>query len=123
ARFKITTGGLAGTPSSLSFYFLAPKDSYENLSQAATGVEKVASTGTEDSTDETAPVCTVEALLRSGFGVRKTIVYTTGSGATLKRKYSRIIVAKNKAAEFAPTGSYKGGTIKRVINSLDDAFS
>jgi len=30
-RFKITVGELTGTPSSMSFYFLAPKESYEGL--------------------------------------------------------------------------------------------
>ena len=123
SRFKITVGGLTGTPSSMSFYFLAPQESYADLSQASTGVEKVAMTGAQDSTDETAPVCTVEALLRSGFAVRKTIVYTTGSGTSLRRRYSRLIVAKNKAATFEPTGSYKGGTIRGVINPTDDVFS
>lgn len=116
ARFKITVDDK-------SFFFLAPKDSYEDLSTLATGVSKVNITGAADDFDETAPVCTVQALLRSKFAVRKTIAYTTGSGATLRRRYSRIIVAKNKAAAFAPTGSYKGGTIRDVINSGDAIFS
>lgn len=123
ARFKINVGGLKGTPSSMTFYFLAPKDSYEGLAESETGVSKVEITGTADSTDETAPVCTVEALLKSGFGVRKTLVYTTGAGSSLKRKYVRMIVAKNKAADFEPSGSYKGGTIKGVINPTKDVFS
>ena len=116
ARFKITVVDK-------SFFFLAPKDSYEDLSTSATGVDKVTITGTADTFDETAPVCTVEALLRSGFGVRKTIVYTTGAGSTLRRRYSRIIVAKDKASAFAPSGSYKGGTIRGVINPTDAVFS
>lgn len=123
ARFKITVGGLIGTPSSMSFYFLAPKESYEGLPESETGVSKVTNTSAADTTDETAPVCTVEALLRSGYGVRKTIVYTTGAGPSLKRKYARMIVAKNKAADFAPSGSYNGGTIKGVVNPTKAVFS
>ena len=123
ARFKINVGGLKGTPSSMTFYFLAPKASYEGLAESETGVSKVAITGPADTTDETAPICTVEALLKSGFGVRKTIVYTTGAGPTLKRMYSSLIVAKNKAADFAPSGSYKGGTIRGVVNPTKAVFS
>jgi len=123
ARFKINVGGLSGTPSSMTFYFLAPKDSYDGLPESETGVSKVAASGSADSTDETAPICTVEALLRSGFGVRKVIVYTTGAGDSLKRKYALMIVAKNKAASFDPSGSYKGGTIKGVVNPTKAAFS
>lgn len=123
ARFKITVGELTGTPSSMSFYFLAPKESYEGLQESETGVSKVDISSSADTTDETAPVCTVEALLRSGYGVRKRIVYTTGSGTTLKRMYSNLIVAKNKAADFAPSGSYKGGTIKGVVNPTKAVFS
>lgn len=116
ARFKLTAAGK-------EFFFLAPKDSYEDLTSGSTGIDKVTITGTADTFDETAPVCTVEAILRSGFAVRKTIAYTTGAGATLKRRYSRVIVAKDKAAAFAPSGSYKGGTIRGVINSGDAVFS
>ncbi|MDT3674947.1 hypothetical protein [Microcystis wesenbergii] len=122
-RFKITVGELTGTPSSMSFYFFAPKESYEGLQESETGVSKVTNTSAADTTDETAPVCTVEALLRSGYGVRKTIVYTTGAGTTLRRKYARMIVAKNKAADFAPSGSFKGGTIKGVVNPTKAVFS
>jgi len=73
ARYKITVGELTGTPSEMSFYFLAPKETYDDLQQSETGVSKVTITSAADTTDETAPVCTVEALLRSGFAVRKTI--------------------------------------------------
>ena len=62
-------------------YFLAPEDTYQGLPEAATCVNKVTLTGAPDVTDETAPLTTVEALLRSGYGVRKVISYTTGSGA------------------------------------------
>ena len=123
ARFKITVGDLTGTPSSMSFYFLAPKESYEGLQESETGVSKVEISGVAVSLNKTAPVCTVEALLRSGYGVRKRIVYTTGAGTTLKRMYSNLIVAKNKAADFAPSGSYKGGTIKGVVNPTKAVFS
>lgn len=122
-RYKIEVEGLTGNPSSLTFYFVAPKDTYEGLITSETGVSKITPTAAADSTDETAPVCTIEALLRSGFGVRKVIVYTTGSGASFRRKYARIIVAKNKAAAFLPSGSFKGGTIKGVINPTKSVFS
>lgn len=122
-RYKLTVGGLSGTPTSLSFWFTAPKDTYQGLTEAETGVEKVATTGSADTTDETAPLCTVEALLKSGYAQRKVIAYTTGSGTSLKRKYARIIIAKNKAAAFAPSGSFRGGTIQRVINPTDAVFS
>lgn len=122
-RYKITIGGLTGTPSSLTFWFLAPKDTYEGLTEAQTGVDKVEMTGAADATNEIAPLCTVEALLKSGFAVRKVIAYTTGSGASLRRRYAKIIVAKNKAAAFAPTGDFRNGNIKGVVNPLDASFS
>jgi hypothetical protein len=97
ARHKITVAGLTGTPSSLTFWFLAPENTYEGLPEADTGVDKVAITGAADVTNEIAPFCTVEALLKSGFAVRKVVAYATGSGASLRRRYAKIIVAKNKA--------------------------
>ena len=122
-RYKITVGGLSGTPTSLTFWFTAPKDTYNGLTESETGVEKITATGSADSTNETAPLCTVEALLKSGYALRKVIAYTTGSGASLRRRYARIIVAKNKATSFAPSGSFRGGTIKGVVNPTDAVFS
>ena len=122
-RYKIEVGGLTGNPSSLTFWFTAPRDTYQGLTASETGVEKVTVTGSENSVDETAPLCTVEALLKSGYALRKKIVYTTGSGVSLRRKYASIIIAKNKAATFAPSGTFRGGTIRRVVNPTDAVFS
>jgi hypothetical protein len=123
ARHKITIAGLTGTPSSLTFWFLAPENTYQGLPESDTGVEKIAMTGAADATNEIAPICTVEALLKSGFAVRKVIAYTTGTAATLRRRYAKVIVAKNKAAAFSPTGDFRGGTIRGVVNPLDAKFS
>jgi hypothetical protein len=124
ARHKITVSGLTGSPSSLPFYFLAPEDTYEGLPEAATGVDKVTVSGSPDSTDETAPLTTVEALLRSGYAVRKVISYTTGTGASLRRRYARIIVARNKAATFIPPATIRtNGNVVGVVNPLDAKFS
>jgi len=69
-------------------------------------------------------VTSVEALLRSGYAVRKVISYTTGSGVTLRRRYARIIVAKNKASAFTPPATIRGsGNVIGVINPLDATFS
>jgi hypothetical protein len=122
-RYKIEVGELKGDPSSLTFWFVAPKDTYEGLSSTESGVSKVTTTSAADTTDETAPVCTIEALLRSGYAVRKVIAYTTGSGASLRKRYARIVVAKNKAANFNPSGWFKGGTIKGVVNPTKSVFS
>jgi hypothetical protein len=86
----------------MTFYFLAPENTYQGLPQTNTGVDKVTMSGSPNTVDETAPVCTVEALLKSGYGVRKVISFTTGTGASLLRKYARIIVAKDKARDFVP---------------------
>jgi hypothetical protein len=124
ARHKITVGGLTGTPSSLPFYFLAPEDTYGGLTEASTGVTKITIVGAPNTTDETAPFTTVEALLRSGYAVRKVISYTTGTGATLRRRYARIIVAKNLADSFAPPATIRGnGNVVGVVNPLDATFS
>ncbi|MGV2389704.1 MAG UNVERIFIED_CONTAM: hypothetical protein LVR29_19935 [Microcystis novacekii LVE1205-3] len=66
---------------------------------------------------------TVEALLRSGYGVRKVISYTTGLGASLLRKYARIIVAKNKAVFLLPPVIRGNGNVVGVVNPLDTTFS
>jgi hypothetical protein len=124
ARHKITVGGLTGTPSSLPFYFLAPEDTYDGLTEASTGVSKITIVGAPNTTDETAPFTTVEALLRSGYAVRKVISYTTGTGATLRRRYARIIVAKDKADLFAPPATIRGsGNVVGVVNPLDATFT
>jgi hypothetical protein len=75
--------------------------------QTNTGVDKVTMSGSPNTVDETAPVCTVEALLKSGYGVRKVISFTTGTGASLLRKYARIIVAKDKASRFRSPSYYQ----------------
>ena len=124
ARHKITVSDLTGSPTSLPFYFIAPEDTYQGLTETATGVTKITITGAPDTTDETAPLTSVEALLRSGYAVRKVISYTTGSGATLRRRYARIIVAKNKADTFTPPPTIRGsGNVIGVINPLDATFS
>ncbi|MGV2389382.1 MAG UNVERIFIED_CONTAM: hypothetical protein LVR29_17395 [Microcystis novacekii LVE1205-3] len=82
----------------MTFYFLAPENTYQGLTATNTGVDKVTMSGSPNTVDETAPVCTVEALLRSGYGVRKVIYFTTGTGASLRRSYARIIVVKDKAS-------------------------
>ncbi len=124
ARHKITVSELTGSPSSLPFYFLAPEDTYTGLTEASTGVTKITIVGAPNTTDETAPLTTVEALLRSGYGVRKVISYTTGSGATLRRRYARIIVAKDKTDSFAPPATIRGnGNVVGIVNPLDATFS
>jgi hypothetical protein len=60
----------------MSFYFLAPEDTYQGLTGSSTGVDKITMSASPNTVDETAPVCTVEALLRSGYAVRKVISYT-----------------------------------------------
>lgn len=123
ARHKITISGL-GTPPTMSFYFLAPEDTYQGLTFDNTGVSKITVSGSPSTVDETAPVCTVEALLKSGYAVRKVISYTTGTGASLRRRYARIIVAKNKASDFAPPATIRtNGTVIGVVNPLDASFS
>jgi hypothetical protein len=108
----------------VNFYFLAPENTYQGLPQTNTGVNKVTMSGSPNTVDETAPVCTVEALLRSGYGAREVISYTTGTGASLLRKYARIIVAKDKASTFAPPAIIRGnGNVVGVVNPLDATFS
>jgi hypothetical protein len=124
ARHKITVSELTGSPTSLPFYFLAPEDTYQGLTETATGVNKITMSGAPNTTDETAPLTTVEALLRSGYAVRKVISYTTGTGATLRRRYARIIVAKDKADTFTPPATIRGnGNVVGVVNPLDATFS
>jgi hypothetical protein len=124
ARHKITVSELTGSPTSLPFYFLAPEDTYDGFTEASTGVSKITIVGAPNTTDETAPLTTVEALLRSGYAVRKVISYTTGSGATLRRRYARIIVAKDKADTFTPPATIRGnGNVVGVVNPLDATFS
>jgi hypothetical protein len=108
----------------IPLYFLAPEDTYQGLTETATGVNKITMSGAPNTTDETAPLTTVEALLRSGYAVRKVISYTTGSGATLRRRYARIIVAKDKADTFTPPATIRGnGNVVGVVNPLDATFS
>ena len=124
ARHKITVSELTGSPTSLPFYFLAPEDTYQGLTETATGVNKITMSGAPNTTDETAPLTTVEALLRSGYAVRKVISYTTGTGASLRRRYARIIVAKDKADTFTPPATIRGnGNVVGVVNPLDATFS
>jgi hypothetical protein len=124
ARHKITVSELTGSPTSLPFYFLAPEDTYDGFTEASTGVSKITIVGAPNTTDETAPFTSVEALLRSGYAVRKVISYTTGTGASLRRRYARIIVAKDKADTFTPPATIRGnGNVVGVVNPLDATFS
>lgn len=123
-KHKIT-GKITGSTRDYTFWFVAPKDIYDGLAASITGVEELRGTTEAPLTpeDQGGPVCTVEALLKSGFAVRKVIAYTTGSGASLRRRYAKIIVTKEKADTFAPTGSFRGGDIRGVVNPLDASFS
>lgn len=108
----------------MTFYFLSPEDTYQGLTQANTGVSQINVSGSPNTVDELAPVCTVEALFKSGYAVRKVISYTTGTGASLRRKYAKIIVAKDKADDFSPPATIRGsGNVVGVVNPLDATFS
>jgi hypothetical protein len=122
-RRKITVGvGGSGNPASLTFWFLAPKDTYDGtvLAAAASGVEEIADSVAESNVDKFAPLCTVESLLRSNLVVRRKIALRGTDNVT---RYKQIIIAKDKANAFAPTGTIDGKTIVGVVTPLSATFS
>lgn len=108
----------ATTASPHTFWFLAPDKNYDStLTAAMTGVTKIAANA--EGIDAEAPLTTVEALLKSGFAVRKVISYKSGT----RRKYVKIIVAKDLADTFAPPENFKGDPNPKVVTPLDAIFS
>lgn len=101
-----------------TFWFLSPPNLYNApLTAAITGVTQVPDN--DETIDSYGPLCTVEALLRSGLAVRKIISYKVGT----KRRYAKIIVAKNLADTFVAPATFKGDPAPKVVNPLDASFS
>jgi hypothetical protein len=99
------------------FWFLAPDGNYNGLTAATTGVTQIADN--DDTVNSYAPLCTVEALLKSGVAVRKIISYKVGT----RRRYSEIIVAKDLAGTFVAPNTFKGDPSPKLVTPLRSSFS
>jgi hypothetical protein len=102
---------------SYDFWFLAPSANYDGLTAATTGVTKIADNNSDF--DSYAPLCTVEALLKSGVAVRKIISYKVGT----RRRYTEIIITKNLADTFVAPASFKGDSAPKLVTPLRSSFS
>jgi hypothetical protein len=100
-----------------TFWFLAPTANYNELTAATTGVTKIADN--DEGVDSYAPLCTVEALLKSGVAVRRIISYKVGS----RRRYTEILVAKDLSDTFVAPANYKQDPAPKIVNPLRSSFS
>ncbi|WP_013322685.1 hypothetical protein [Gloeothece verrucosa] len=118
-KHKITVSDPADNSKTMILAFYAPPDAYTGI-ETETGVKAPASDKPDEFGDF--PACSVEELLSTGTAVRKVVDVLKG-GKTYRHK---IIVADVKAAAFdnaVKAKTYRGGTIKKVVNPLDDIFS